>query len=131
MPGTVSNTYTPVTWAQLCANHKQHIGCSITCNMSCAMWCGDTAQLSSLTELKSHLVVVQLYFTNCNCKLMKEEMKPEYQEKIPDDKFLKMPHTKAQKIKLQPRLEPSLWQWWQVLDSTAEALTISPRITPD
>ena len=39
---------------------------------------------------------------------MKEGRKPEYQEKTPDDKLQKMPHTKAQKFKPQLRLEPTL-----------------------
>ena len=39
---------------------------------------------------------------------MKEERKPEYQEKTPDDKLKKMPHAKARKFKPQARLESTL-----------------------
>ena len=39
---------------------------------------------------------------------MKEWRKLEYQEKTPDDKLQKMPHTKAQKSKPQTRLKPAL-----------------------
>ena len=78
----------------------------VTCNMSCAMLCKGTVQLLSLTELKSHLF--WLYFIGCNHWLMKEERKPEYWEKTPDDKLQKMPHTKARKYQPQPRLEPAL-----------------------
>ena len=39
---------------------------------------------------------------------MKEGRKPEYLEKKPDFELQKMPHTKARKFKLQPRLEPAL-----------------------
>ena len=41
--------------AQPCANHVHHIGGLLSCNMSCATWYEGTAQLLSLTELKSHL----------------------------------------------------------------------------
>ena len=37
---------------------------------------------------------------------MKEEGKPEYPEKTPDDELQKTPHTKARKFKPQLRLEP-------------------------
>ena len=39
---------------------------------------------------------------------MMEGRKLEYPEKIPDDEFKKMPHTKGRKFKPQPRLEPAL-----------------------
>ena len=38
---------------------------------------------------------------------MKEERKPEYQEKTPGDELQKMPHTKAPRFKPQARLEAS------------------------
>ena len=38
----------------------------------------------------------------------KEGRKPEYPEKTTNDELQKMPHTKAQKFKPQPRLEPVL-----------------------
>ena len=38
---------------------------------------------------------------------MKEGRKPEYPEKTPDE-FQKMPHSKARKFKLQPRVEHAL-----------------------
>ena len=43
-----------------------------------------------------------------NHKLMREGRKPEYPEKIPDNELQKVSHTKAQKFKPQPRLEPAL-----------------------
>ena len=46
-----------------------------------ATWYNGTAQLLSLTELKSHLF--ELYFVGI--KLMKEGRKPEYPEKTPGD----------------------------------------------
>ena len=39
---------------------------------------------------------------------MKEGRKMEYLEKTLDDKLQKKPHTKNQKFKPQPRLEPAL-----------------------
>ena len=42
---------------------------------------------------------------------MKEWRKPKYPEKTPDDELQKMPLTKAQKFKPQPRLEPALKHW--------------------
>ena len=53
-PKTVSNTYTQVAWAQSCANYIQHM-VPIICNMLWATWYVRTAQLLSLTGLKSHL----------------------------------------------------------------------------
>ena len=82
-------------------NHVQ-----ITCNTSsayhvqhvilCATWYEGTAQLLSLTELKSHLF--ELYFVGWIIKLMKEGRKPEYPEKTPGDELQKMPHTKARRF---------------------------------
>ena len=60
-PRTVSNTYAKVTRAQSCVNHVQHIKrLSRASVMLCATWYEGTAQLFSLTELKSHLF--ELYF---------------------------------------------------------------------
>ena len=60
-PRTVSNTYAQVARAQSCANHVQHIErLSRASVMLRATWCEGTAQLLSLTELKSHLF--ELYF---------------------------------------------------------------------
>ena len=39
---------------------------------------------------------------------MREGKKPEYPEKTPVGELQKMPHTKARKLKPQPRLEPTL-----------------------
>ena len=68
-----------------------------------------TAQLLSLTELKSHLF--ELYFVGCIIKPMKGGggggRKPEYPEKTPGDELQKMPHTKARRFKPQARLEPA------------------------
>ena len=69
-----------------------------------AMWHEGTAQLLSLTELKSHLF--ELYFIDWTIKPMKEGRKPEYPEETPGDELQKMPHTKARKFKPQARLEP-------------------------
>ena len=87
----------------------------ITCNTSSAYhvqhvvlratWYKGTAQLLSLTELKSHLF--ELYFVSWIIKPMKEGRKPEYPEKPPGDKLQKMPHTTARRFKSQARLEPA------------------------
>ena len=53
---TVSNTHTQVAQAQPCANHVQHIEpWSRASVVLRATWYEGTAQLLSLTELKSHL----------------------------------------------------------------------------
>ena len=58
---SVSNTYAQVARAQSCANHVQHIErLSRASVMLRATWYEGTAQLLSLTELKSHLF--DLYF---------------------------------------------------------------------
>ena len=77
----------------------------VTSSMSFATWYEGTAQLLSLTELKSHLFY--LCFIGWTIKPMKEGRKPEYPEKTPGDKLQKMPHTKARRFKPQPRLEPA------------------------
>ena len=59
---------------------------------------------------------------------MKEERKLECLEKTPDGKLQKMPHTKAREFKPQPRLKPTLWQWWQA--RKADMLTITPCVAP-
>ena len=48
---SVSNTYALVAQVKSCAAHTAFI----TCNLQCATWYEGTAQLLSLTELKSHL----------------------------------------------------------------------------
>ena len=53
-----------------------------------ATWCVGTAQLLSLTELKSHLF--ELYFVGWTINSMKEGRKPEYPEKTPGDELQKM-----------------------------------------
>ena len=70
-----------------------------------ATWYEGTAQLLSLTELKSHLF--ELYFIAWAIKLMKEGRKPEYPEKTPGDELQKMPQTTAWRFKPQARLEPA------------------------
>ena len=58
---TVSNMYAQVARSQSCANHVQHIErLSRAHVVICATWYERTAQLLSLTELKSHLF--ELYF---------------------------------------------------------------------
>ena len=60
-PRTVCNTYAQVAWAQPCVNHVQHIErLSRASVILRATWYEGTAQLLSLTELKSHLF--ELYF---------------------------------------------------------------------
>ena len=57
----LSQTYAQVARAQSCANHVQHIErLSRASVMLRATWYEGTAQLLSLTELKSHLL--ELYF---------------------------------------------------------------------
>ena len=64
-PRTVSNTYTQVARAQSCANHVQHIQrLSCASVMLRATWYEGTAQLLSLTELKSHLFELLFYWLN-------------------------------------------------------------------
>ena len=105
-PRTVSNTYAQVARAQSCANHVQHIErLSRASVMLRATWYEGTAQLLSLTKLKSHLF--ELYFIGWIIKPMKEGRKPEYPEKTPGDELKKMPHTKARRFKPQARLEPA------------------------
>ena len=70
-----------------------------------ASWYEGTAQLLSLTELKSHLF--ELYFIGWTIRPMKEGRKPEYLEKTPADELQKMPHTTAWRFKPQARLEPA------------------------
>ena len=65
-----------------------------------ATWYEGTAQLLSLTELKSHLFELILLAESL------EGRKPEYPEKTPGDELQKMPHTTARRLKLQARLEP-------------------------
>ena len=78
--------------------HVQHVVLRAT-------WYEGTAQLLSLTELKSHLF--ELYFVGWIIKLMKEGRKPEYPEKTPGNELQKMPHTTARRFKSQARLEPT------------------------
>ena len=54
-PRTVSNTYAQVARAQSCTNHKQHIKSLSRATCSVPLGTKKTAQLLSLTELKSHL----------------------------------------------------------------------------
>ena len=90
-PWTVSNTYAQVVWAQSCANHVQHIErFSRASVMLRATWYEGTAQLLSLTELKSHLF--ELYFIGWTIKPMKEGKKPEYPDKTPGDELKKKRH---------------------------------------
>ena len=92
-----------------------------------ATWYEGTAQLLSLTELKSHLFV--LYFVGWIIKPMKEGRKPEYPEKTPGDELQKMPHTTARRFKSKARLEPVQQHWWQA--RKADMLTVTPRVAPD
>ena len=125
VPRTVSNTYAQVAQAQQCANHVQHIE-----RLSCASvvlratWYEGTAQLLSLTDLKSHLF--ELYFIGWIIKPMKEGRKPEYPEITPGDELQKMSHTTARRFKPQVRLEPAQQHWWQA--RKADMLTVTPHV---
>ena len=101
------------------AYHVQHVVLHAT-------WYEGTAQLLSLTELKSHLF--ELYFIGWTIKPMKEGRKREYPEKTPGNELQKMPHTKARRFKPQARLEPALYHWWQA--RKADMITITPRVAP-
>ena len=88
-------------------NHVQHIGRFSRASVMLRAICyKGTAQLLSLTEMKSHLF--ELYYIGWIVKPMKEGRKPEYPEKIPGDKLQKMPHITARRFKSQARLEPAL-----------------------
>ena len=58
-PWTVFNMYAQVAKVQSCATHWV----LIMCNMLCAMWYEGTAQLLSLTELKSHFFLTFILLT--------------------------------------------------------------------
>ena len=87
----------------------------ITCNTSSAYhvqhvvlratWYEGTAQLLSMTEFKSRLFEILLYWLNHDP--MKEGRKLEYPEKTPGDELQKMPHTKARRFKPEAGLEPT------------------------
>ena len=89
-----------------------------------ATWYEGTAQLLSLTELKSHLF--ELYFVGWIIKPMKEGRKPEYPEKTAGDELQKMLHTTARRLKPQTRLGPAQQHWWQA--RKADMLTVTPRV---
>ena len=76
---------------------------------------------------------------------MKEEKKPEYLEKTPNEKLQKMqhnkalkfkphprlkptPHNKAQKFKPHPRLKPTVYHRGQALATKADMLTITGQL---
>ena len=102
----LSQTCAQVARAQSCANHVQRIErLSRASVVLRATWYEGTAQLLSLTELKSHLF--ELNFIGWTIKPMKEGRKPEYPEKTPGDMIQKMPRTKARRFKPQARLEPT------------------------
>ena len=54
---TVSNTYLQVAWEESCKLGATHQMLSM-CNMLYTTWYEETAQLSSLTEMKSHLLCI-------------------------------------------------------------------------
>ena len=59
---------------------------------------------------------------------MKEGRKLEYPERTPGDELTKIPHTKARRFKLQARLEPAQYHWWQALKT--DVLTVTPPVAP-
>ena len=73
--------------AIVCKSRATHRCLSRASVMLRATWYEGTAQLLSLTELKSHLF--ELYFIGWTIKPMKEGRKPEYLEKAPGDE---LPH---------------------------------------
>ena len=97
----------------------------ITCNTSGAYhmqrvvlratWCEGTAQLLSLTELKSHLF--ELYFVGWIIKPMKEGRKPEYPEKTPGDELQ------------NPRFESRLWRGFSGSSHTSDFKIGTPVAT--
>ena len=48
---------------------------------------------------------------------------------MPDYELQKMPQTKAQKFKPQPRAEPALQHRWQAPARNADVLTIAPSVS--
>ena len=74
--------------AIVCKSRAAH-GALIMRNISCATWYEGTAQLLSLTELKSQLF--ELYFIAWTINRMKEGRNPEYPEKTPEDELQKIP----------------------------------------
>ena len=116
-PRTVSNH------PQSCANDVQHIErLSRASVMLRTTWYEETAQLLSLTELKSHLF--ELYFIGWTIKPMKEGRKPEYPEKTPSDELLKKPQTKSRRFKPQARTRT------RAVALVADVLTVTPRVAP-
>ena len=115
----------------VCKSCAAHTGL-ITCKMSCTTWYKGTAQLLSLTELKSRFVVVVVVFF-FSFLLFAELLTDEGGENIgvAGEKpcrraYAKMPHTNARKCKPQLRLEPALLHWWQA--KKADVLTMTPRV---
>ena len=100
----------------------------VTCTMLCAMWYKGTAQLLSLIELKSYL----FYFISLaeTISWRRRGGNQSARGGNPDSVLQKMPHTKAWKFKSQPRLEPALKHWWQVLARKTEVLTITLCVAP-
>ena len=116
---TVSNMYAQVVKAQSCANHMQHV--ERLSHATCDVPHGMKGQLSYL---------FYLYLTGWTTNQWWKGRKPQYLEKTPDDELQKLPHTKVRKFKPQPRLEPALQHWWQLLARKADVVTITPRIAP-
>ena len=104
---TVSNTRTYVVRVQLCKTH-QILSCA-TCHAHQIVWQDNSAIKSQSIEISS---ISALYHW---LKPQSDEVvgggeggKSVYTERTPDDKFQKVPHTKARRFKIQPRLEPAL-----------------------
>ena len=54
---------------------------------------------------------------------MKEGRKLEYQEKTPDDKLQKMPHTKSPEIQAPTETQTRTKHWWQARNADMLPIT--------
>ena len=123
-PGcNVSSTYSQVAWLQSLritysrssAYHVQYVMCHLMRRDSSAI---------KFDRVEIAFILALFYWLKPLPD--KEGMKPEYSEKTPYEKPLqKMPQTNDWNFKPQPRLEPTLWHWWQV--RKADVLATTPH----
>ena len=126
---TVSNTYALVARAQPCANHEQHVCIFVYVCTGVQHVCHVVRRDSSTNKFDRFeipFILALFYWLKPSTDEGGEETR--VPGKIPD-KLHKMPHTKAQTFKPQPRLEPVLKHWWQARN--ADVLTTTPRVTPE
>ena len=76
--------------------------------MPCATWYEGTAQLLSLTELKSHLSFISLAEPVTDEGGEETGILGKKKQKNPGDELQKTPHSKARGFKPLARLEPAL-----------------------